>query len=128
MLLFDITTNFDKACDAFLKDKEPDLLAFVKRHERRTLVLNNLCDQVLRLEKRFGGKTKAGMRNQIIAATAAMFIDACREHHKQKTWSDAEKHRQIDKSQPFKDMAEICQDAGGRVYTNGVLTEVEKPN
>lgn len=126
MLLFDVTKNFDLACDAFLKDKDPELLVFVKRHERRRLVLDNLCDQVLEYERKFGGKVKVGGRNQIIATTAAMFIDACREHHKQKQWSEAEKNRQIAKAEPFDSMKDVIQDTGGKVYTNGVLTEVEK--
>ncbi len=124
MFLFDITINFDKACASLIPD-DPELLRFVKNHERKNLVLNNLCKQVLQVERQLGSKITPGVRNNLILEVARMFVEAAKKAHEKKQMSAAELTRQSRKSEPFEEMGEILKDGGGKVFTNGVLTEVD---
>lgn len=91
MFLFDITREFDAACEGILvynaKVPEPDVLSFVRQHERRPLVLDNLCHQVVLYERKLGAKANVVERNRIINYVAQMFIDAVKLKQQQELWS-----------------------------------------
>lgn len=118
MLLFDITSVFSAACTSLIHD--PSLLEYINRHERRNIVLSNLCEQVISFEKKFGGMATLEKRNEIIFITAKMFVEMAKKNHEELMWSQAEKQRQLNKITPFDDMREVFKEGQTKVITDGV--------
>lgn len=90
MFLFDITLEFDAECRTQIGDN-PEILHLIATHERREVVLHNLCRQVTIFETKYGG-TKA-QRQMLIGEVAKMFIAAAVQNAKDKNLSSAEASR-----------------------------------
>lgn len=90
MLLFDVTKDFETCCDHILKEKRTER-AFIRNHERKVIVLQNLCNQVQVYEKRFRTRLDIRERNKIVAASAQLFVEAALKEHDQKQWSEAKR-------------------------------------
>ena len=118
MLLLDITTEFDLACSKELA-AQPELLSFVKRHERRPLVLGNLCQQVLMFERSFRGPKTREKRSQIIETTASMFISAVKRQRDESNWSHARKAHERSKGAVREEVSRLIKEAP----THGKTTE-----
>lgn len=118
MLLFDITSVFSAACTSLISD--PNLLNYINQHERKNIVLSNLCEQVISFEKRFGGTATLEKRNEIIFVSAKMFVEMAKKNHEELMWSQAEKQRQLSKVTPFDDMKEVFREGQTKVITDGV--------
>ena len=118
MLLFDITSVFSAACASLISD--PNLLNYINQHERKNIVLSNLCEQVISFEKRFGSTATLEKRNEIIFVSAKMFVEMAKKNHEELMWSQAEKQRQLNKVTPFDDMKEVFREGQTKVITDGV--------
>ena len=125
MFLFDVTKKFDQCCEALCRkdltdphsELNVDLLRFIKDHERRPLVLSSLCDQVLALENRFKSRADTKRRNQIIAATAQMFVSAVKKHRDQQMLSDLEKSRIKREAEKYDDAKSLIKEVRSDVKT-----------
>lgn len=97
MLLLDIGPDFDLACKAMI-EANPQLGLpphYAKDHERRPVVLRNLSNQILALERRCLAKKKPLTRQkryQIIAAAAQIFIKMAVQQRDQSVMSEADKY------------------------------------
>jgi hypothetical protein len=90
MLLFDVTAQFDRAVKKFTIDN-PQLEFFARHHERRPVVLRNLCREILTFEARFKAKVTKEKRDWLIDETVKMFLSAIKVQRDQETWSSAQK-------------------------------------
>lgn len=98
MLLFDVTLKFDAAVKVICKRQHVDeLVAFCRDHEKRPVVLNNLCEQVLMFEKRFAphANAKPERLNEIIATVAYQFVRAIKAQRDEQLMSEAAKAEHI---------------------------------
>jgi len=96
---------FDKFLEETLAPK-PEILKFVLNHERKDLVLNNLCDQILRAE-RYNFNFNAEKYRFIIRSMAKTFATVCLEHHRQQALSSLEKIRIRNESENIQRAQEI---------------------
>ena len=110
MLLLDITTEFDLACTRELA-QQPEILSFVKRHERRNVVLGNLCQQVVLFERTFRGQKTREKRSQIIDAAALMFISAVKRQREESNWSHARKAQERAKGSLRQEVSRLIKEA-----------------
>jgi len=85
MLLFDVTTQFNKQIKELIKN--PEQQKYLLEHERRTLVIDNICNQVLYYEKKYTSKLDLKQRDIVINEAVKMFAHAALEHHKQQQMS-----------------------------------------
>jgi hypothetical protein len=92
MLLFDVTAEFDRQLKGFIGHK-PNVYQFLKNHERRTLVLNNLCHQVLVYERKFKTKLDRHQRNKIIGEAVKIFCHVALKQRHQQLMSDIQRHQ-----------------------------------
>lgn len=112
MFLFDVARDFDTACKAML-DKNEHLgipWTFIKDHERRPVVLTNICRQILSLEHkaevtklRFTQKD----RKQIIAACAQLFVKMAIQQRDQSVLSEADKYLISEKDKAKREVEEM---------------------
>jgi len=91
MLLLDVTQEFDRQLKAYLGHK-PNAYQFLKTHERRTLVLTNLCAQVLAYENAAGPRATKAQRNLLIKEGVKIFCSAALQHKHQQLMSDIQRH------------------------------------
>lgn len=100
---------FDARLRKVFKERR-DLLNFFLHHERKRLVIDNLCEQVSKAEWMLGGKMSNDAKGKakfeaMIENTADLFCHACIGNHDQKTLSAAEKRRR--EITPEKDLLEF---------------------
>lgn len=118
-MIFDleIIKQFNIACremvkldPSMMKDGE-ELLRFAENHERRQPMLVNLTAQIHGYEKNYGrkrvGPQAASDRNQIIAATAQLFMKAIKLQRDQSLLSAAEKSRVANEGALKKEVKEL---------------------
>lgn len=95
--------------DKFLEETfltKPEILKFVLNHERKDIVINNLCDQIIRLE-RYNINFNAEKYRFIIRSMAKTFATVCLEHHRQQSLSSLEKIRIRNESENIQRAQEI---------------------
>jgi len=109
-MLLDATKDFDKCCEALLKNNKY-FIPVVKRHEKRHLVLRNLCEEILYYEKKFGAKACRKGRNKIIATVAEMFVRTVMLQKEQQIWSRAKRIGKEDKANKKKELQEQFEKA-----------------
>ena len=98
---------FDEFLDETLKEK-PEALKFIKNHERKPLVINNLCEQILRIE-RYKIDFNAEKYRYVIREIAKSFGVVCLEHHRTTNLSDVEKIRIYNESTKLKTAQETME-------------------
>jgi len=119
MIHFDVVKDFDKACAAacdLIRELTPlkeQLVAFANGHERRSLVLNNLCQQVHLAEvhlKQKSPELSRKRRNLVIAATAEMFMKAIKLKRDQDLMTEAQKVFLQRKQSTREEMAQLIRE------------------
>jgi hypothetical protein len=110
MFLVDVTSDFDLACAEICRGKPEGFALFVKEHERRPLVLRNLCHQILTAEKRMRVKFDATMRMELVRSVASMFVSAIELKREQDNWSASRKIQEDSKGQIYKDVAHLIKE------------------
>lgn len=112
MFLFDVARDFDIACKAML-DKNQHLgipWTFIKDHERRPVVLTNICRQILSLEHKAQvtrHKLTARNRKEIIAACAQLFVKMAIQQRDQSVLSEADKYLIEEKDKAKREVEEM---------------------
>jgi hypothetical protein len=120
MFLFDVARDFDYACKVMI-EKNPQLglpWTFIRDHERRPVVLNNVCKQIMALESRAMKKNKVfdpRARKEVIAAAAQMFVKLAVQQRDQSVLSEADKFLIQEKDKAKREVQEM-----------GILKEVTR--
>jgi len=112
MLLFDVTRDFELCCDQLLKEKRIER-EFIRNHERKVIVLQNLCHQMQIYEQRFKGRVDPKSRRTMIAGTAQMFIKAALKERKEHYYTEAKKHEADKVIQAREEMREVLVEVDG---------------
>lgn len=106
-MLLDVTAKFNTCIDELAENK--DMVRFIKDHERRPVVLENLSKEILNYEKNFmHGKQTRRHVNEMIASTAQMFYEMAKLHREQHNLSRAEQDRMTQDEGIKKELLEIC--------------------
>ena len=120
MFLFDIARDFDLACKKMLENN-PHLdipWTFIKDHERRPVVLESVCRQILTLERKAQIKKhllNPRTRYEIIAACAQLFVKLAIQQRDQSVLSQADKFLIEEKDKAKREVEEM-----------GILQEVNR--
>ena len=101
MSLNSVRIEFDTSIDDIFKNK-PDIIRFVKGHERKELVLQNLCEQILRCEN-FCVMFDVSKYKSVIKAVVKMFSENALKYAEEKLISTAEITRRTRESDRIKD-------------------------
>lgn len=104
MFLFDVTSEFNKRCRELCAD-QPELYTFSRDHERKPVVLKNLCQQIVQYEQRFKSRLEKEKRDLLIDTVARMFIQGIREQRDQALWSEARKSQERNRDNLKKEIA-----------------------
>ena len=120
MFLFDVARDFDIACKAMLdKNKHLDVpWTFIKDHERRPVVLDSVCRQIITLERKAQIKKhllNPRTRHEIIAASAQLFVKMAIQQRDQSVLSEADKFLIQEKDKAKREVEEM-----------GILQEVSR--
>lgn len=113
MLLFDVTRDFEVCCDHLLKERRVER-AFIRNHERKQLVLQNLCKQVEIYEKKYRNRIDPRQKRKIIAATAQMFVNAAIKERNEKYLSDAAKKKTDKRIDAMEEMSQVLVETDGQ--------------
>lgn len=92
MLLFDVAQEFDKQIRELFTHRE-NVINFLLHHERKQVVLANVCHQVLTYEHRAGPRANKRQRNLIISVAAEAFSHAALKHKHEQLMNDIEKQQ-----------------------------------
>ena len=90
MLLFEITQEFDRQLKDIFESK-PVIYNWLKNHERKNVVLNRVCNEVLIYEKKFHARLKLSQRNAIIKEAVKLFAGCAIEHKEQQLMTEGQK-------------------------------------
>lgn len=104
-------SNVKVIFDKFLEETftpKPEILKFVLNHERKNVVINNLCEQILRIE-RYNINFDAHKYTFVIRSIAKSFATVCLEHHRQQSLSSLEKIRIRNESENIQRAQEIME-------------------
>jgi len=97
----DVEKRFDSTLKKTFSSK-PDILKFLINHERKYLVIDNLCYQI-RLAELGKNKLDIDKYNMLISDMARFFAQNALEYKKQQILSDNEKKRLIEESDKLKE-------------------------
>lgn len=101
-MISEVTKIFDDFISDTFKDK-PDMRKFFMRHPRKSVCLDNLCEQIRGVERsKMSIIFDSRYYKRTIHDVARMFCQQALEHHRQSNLSEAEKHREravIDRDQ-----------------------------
>lgn len=97
MFLLDVTIAFDREVEKLIATK-PEFQSWIKNHEKRNVVLNSCCDQIVAAERKMGQRFTAQQRQQIVQTMAKMFVHLAIEQKKQRVMSDAAVYAQKPKT------------------------------
>lgn len=112
MFLFDVARDFDIACQRML-EVNPQLNIpwnFIKDHERRPVVLRNVCAQIMSLERKAQLKKTILVpraRKELIAAAAQLFVKLAVQQRDQSVLSEADKYVMTLKDQAKEEVKEM---------------------
>lgn len=104
MSLIDVRNKFDQTIDSIFKDK-PIFISFLKKHERKELVLKNLCEEIVKCE-RYSLSFNANKYNTVITEVVKMFATNAIKHAEEKLISQAEITRRQKASDTIKNAEE----------------------
>lgn len=90
-MLSDVRRIFDESVDTLFSEK-PHLVPFFKDHERKNVVLNNLCEQILIIENR-NLHFNAEAHRTLIKDVALLFCKAALKLVEEQHLSPAERSR-----------------------------------
>lgn len=103
--------NVEKIFDEFLVEtlsQKPDVLRYIKGHERKKLVIENLCEEIIRAEQ-YNFNFNAEKYRYVIRSMAKTFGTVCLEHHRQSNLSQLEKIRIRNESEKLKTAQETLE-------------------
>lgn len=113
MFLFDVVRDFDICVNELLKDR-PEILRFIQNHERRQVILNNVCHQVQVYERKYKNRLDLRTKRKIIAASAQIFINTAIKQREQSNWSEAkqigEQRKVWEKKELQEEMSKILKE------------------
>ena len=124
-MIKEITRVFDQAIVNFI-DRAPigslggdrrDIKAFLKNHERKSVVIDKVFGQLEIADKKSTLKFDVYGFQKLIEAAAAMYMDAAIEERNQKLLSNNEKARRIKEHTKLDDFEEEMKEAGYEEYT-----------
>lgn len=120
MFLFDIARDFDIACQKMLENNAHLNVpwTFIKDHERRPVVLDSVCRQIMTLERKALIKKhllNPRTRYEIIAASAQLFVKMAIQQRDQSVLSEADKFLISEKDKAKREVQEM-----------GILQEVTR--
>lgn len=104
--------DVERVFDEFLVEtlgKKYEILKYVKEHERKPLVISNLCEQIVRCEKGII-LFNADKYRYVIRSIAKMFAQVTIQHHEDSNLSELEKIRRVHKEDHLKRAAEAMID------------------
>ena len=109
MLLFDVTMQFAIEVKKQLQSRK-DLMQFILNHERKSIFLNNVCNQVQTYEQRYQNRITRKGRDQIIQMAATMFINTAIKDHEEKRKTEAQQIVQNKERREYEEMSEILKE------------------
>ena len=118
-MIQDITKRFDKALSDML-DGHTEVKNFVLNHERKPVVLKNLCEQIMGCEKNLL-VFDVSRYQQVIDSTAGLFAKTAIGVAEQHAVSDLERQRRIDEQEKEKS---ILKDFEGEIKEVTEVTEL----
>jgi len=92
MLLFDVVTRVDKAIETKYA-LQPELKSFITNHERKSWFVNNLCRQILDMEKKMGLKFSAKHLDTMCSDFVGLFASQAIRHRDQQNLTESAKHK-----------------------------------
>lgn len=104
MLLFDVRLKFKAAIQSHLSI-EPDKMNYCLRHERLEMVINNMCDQIMRIERKLGRKLNGPKFQKTIEQTAINFCELALKHRDEQNLSTNEVGRRHKEADYWKEIA-----------------------
>lgn len=112
MFLFDVTRDFDLACKKMLENNSHLNVpfSFIQNHERRPVVLDAVCRQVIALERKAMVKKSLlnpRTRYEVIAATAQLFVKMAIQQRDQSVLSEADKFLIQEKDKAKREVEEM---------------------
>lgn len=110
MLLFDVRLKFKNSIANHYK-LEPEKANYCLRHERLEMVLNNMCDQILKIERRLGRKLTGEKYNKTIEQTAISFSELALRHRDEQNMSANEKGRRVAEADYWNDIKKEFDDS-----------------
>lgn len=108
-MIDDVERRFDQWLDKLIKNQ--DVRQAVKAHERKSLVVENTCEQIKMAEmSNIGKRFNVDKYNLLIGEVAKMFANAALEQKEQAAWSVARKNRHLTEQRKYEAAAEALQD------------------
>lgn len=104
--------NVERIFDEFLDEtlgQKVEILKYVKEHERKSLVITNLCEQIIRCEMGIV-IFNADKYRYVIRTVAKMFAQLTIQHHEDNNLSELEKIRRAHKADHLKRAEEAMID------------------
>lgn len=123
-MIEDVTRRFDDAIKAKFKDKQ-DVQNFLLKHERKSLCINRLCEQIVRAEN-YSINVKVTTYSSIISDIAMMFAKACLQKVEEDHMSSIERHKILAKHDNIKAAELILHDLEKETINDPKLTEIER--
>lgn len=92
MLLFEVSTKFDEVLERRLVTR-PDVLRFLKNHERKQTAVQNLCREVVAAEMKLGARFTPKHLDWLVEFVVSLYVRSAIAHRDESFLSDAEKAR-----------------------------------
>lgn len=98
----------------------PEVLSFLKNHERKKVCIDNLCAEIIRMN---GRKLLIELETfkEVVDTTAGMFARQCLKYAEQQSISSNEKIRRRTESDRIKDAQEVLHE----LEKDGIVKKVE---
>lgn len=93
MSSIEVTKRFDEEIDKIFKNR-PEITRFIKNHERKELVVRNLCAEIIKCEK-FSLNFDCNKYSKVIGSVARMFASHAIRFAEESIVSENEKRRRI---------------------------------
>lgn len=111
----DVEKIFDESLERVF-GSSPNVLKFLKLHERKQICLNNLCAEIITCEKRSLIFNAEHYREVIYEVAVNMFARKALEHAEQKAMSSAERGRREDEARRIEIAKEEIKEFEGGIY------------
>jgi hypothetical protein len=108
MILLDIYSQVKsdfEVCVCALTADNPELQRFILFHERKELVIRQMCSEIATMEARFPKKDLRKIRNRVVAAVTELFVKSAKLHKEQSQMSEISKRGNNPLSTAHQEMA-----------------------
>ena len=81
-----------ETCVKEITKEDLELQRYILEHERKPLVINQMCREIALMEKKFRHMDLRAQRRNVIAGVTDMFVKAAKAHKEQSNMSEIAKH------------------------------------